>query len=116
MSHFRFIEKDIDVSYILKDIKDDDWAVAGSLRGAAGDTQPYGFLPLTMAMVRHADDDPKKTELQMNTPMFKTYKGIRRWLKSFFWFDNKKIHESYNNSNVDRLTFVFDVPKGKNNP
>ena len=42
MSHFRFIEKNIDVSDILADIKDEDWAVAGSLQGAAGDTKPYG--------------------------------------------------------------------------
>jgi len=175
MSNFRFIEYNVDVRDILADIKDEDWGVAGSLKGAAGDTAPYGFLPLTMALVKNADDDPKKTEMQTNTPMFKTYKGIRRWLKywklhrhsraaffklrpgeslgrhidegdyyltrdryhlslqgtylytvgdevhqinpgTFFWFDNKKVHESYNNSNVDRLTFVFDVPKGKNNP
>ena len=83
MSNFRFIEYDIDVSNILADIKDKDWGVAGTLKGASGDTKPYGFLPLTMAMVKHAGDDPKKTELQINTPMFKTYKGIRRWLKSW---------------------------------
>ena len=34
MSHFRFIERDIDVSSILADIKNEDWAVAGSLNGA----------------------------------------------------------------------------------
>jgi len=70
MSHFRFIEKNIDVSSILADIKSEDWAVAGSLQGAAGDTKPYGFLPLTMAAVKNADDDPKKTEMQQNTPMY----------------------------------------------
>ena len=175
MSHFRFIEKNIDVSNILADIKKEDWAVAGSLSGAAGDTKPYGFLPLTMAAVKNPDDDPKKTELQQNTPMYYRYPGIRKWLKTyklhrhsraaffrlrpgetlgrhidegnyyltrdryhlslqgtylytvedeshqiepgtFFWFDNKRPHESYNNGDVDRLTFVWDVPKGRRNP
>jgi quercetin dioxygenase-like cupin family protein len=35
---------------------------------------------------------------------------------TFFWFDNKRVHESYNNGDVDRLTFVWDVPKSRKNP
>jgi hypothetical protein len=35
---------------------------------------------------------------------------------TFFWFDNKKYHMSHNNGDIDRLTFVFDVPKGRKNP
>ncbi len=35
---------------------------------------------------------------------------------TFFWFDNKKYHQAKNVSNVDRITFVFDVPKSPNNP
>ena len=35
---------------------------------------------------------------------------------TFFWFDNKRVHMSYNNGDVDRLTFVWDVPKGRRNP
>ena len=46
MSHFRFIERNIDVSAILADIKHEDWAVAGSLKGAAGDTKPYGLMKI----------------------------------------------------------------------
>ena len=175
MSNFRFIEKNIDVSKILADIKPEDWGVAGTLTGASGELNPYGFLPLTMAVIRNADDDPKKTELQQNTPMYYRYPAIRKWLKTyklhhhsraaffrlapgdtlgrhidegeyyltrdryhlalqgtyeytvedemhviepgtFFWFDNKKYHMSHNNGKIDRLTFVFDVPKGRRNP
>lgn len=29
---------------------------------------------------------------------------------TLFWFDNKKLHNAKNVSNIDRLTFVFDVP------
>ena len=175
MSNFRFIEKNIDVSKIVNEIRSDDWDVVSKLDGAAGDLNPYGFLPLTMAVIRNADDDPKKTELQQNTPMYYRYPGIRKWLKSyklhrhsraaffrlkpgetlglhvdegdyyltrdryhlslqgtylytvedeshqidpgtFFWFDNKRQHMSYNNGDVDRLTFVWDVPKSRKNP
>jgi quercetin dioxygenase-like cupin family protein len=35
---------------------------------------------------------------------------------TFFWFDNKKMHSAKNISNVERITFVFDVPKSPNNP
>ena len=35
---------------------------------------------------------------------------------TFFWFDNKRYHAAKNVSDVDRLTFVFDVPKSKKNP
>ena len=41
MSHFRFIEKNIDVSNIIADIRASDWDVAGNLKGAAGDLKPY---------------------------------------------------------------------------
>ena len=35
---------------------------------------------------------------------------------TFFWFDNKKPHSAKNISNVERITFVFDVPKSSTNP
>ena len=179
MSHFRFIEKNIDVSNIIADIRASDWNVAGNLKGAAGDLNPYGFLPLTMAVVNNTGrggfGDAHNTEMQRNTPMFDEYHGIRKWLKSynlhqhsraaffrlkpgdevgwhvdkgtyyitrdryhlslqgvyeytvgdemhliepgtFFWFDNKVSHTAYNCGDIDRLTFVFDVPKSRKNP
>ena len=175
MSNFRFIEKNIDVSKIVNEIRSDDWDVVSKLDGATGDLNPYGFLPLTWAIVMNSKDDPKNSEFQENTPMFYTYPEIRRWLKTyklhrhsraaffrlkpggsvgrhvdegtyyltrdryhlsllgtyeytvgeemhiiepgtFFWFNNKEYHSAYNNGNIDRVTFVFDVPKGKGNP
>jgi len=35
---------------------------------------------------------------------------------TFFWFDNKKYHRALSIGNVDRISFVFDVPKSKDNP
>jgi quercetin dioxygenase-like cupin family protein len=35
---------------------------------------------------------------------------------TFFWFNNKKMHSAKNVSNVERITFVFDVPKSPSNP
>jgi quercetin dioxygenase-like cupin family protein len=177
MSHFRFIEKNINVDPILQQVLNnpDDWNAVSKIKNTAGVLNPYGFLPLTMAMVKKAGDDPKNTQLQQNTPMYHKYTEIRKWLKSykchrhsraaffrlkpgdsvgrhidegkyyltrdryhlalqgtyeytvenemhviepgtFFWFDNKKYHTATNNGTIDRLTFVFDVPKSKTNP
>ena len=35
---------------------------------------------------------------------------------TFFWFDNKKYHRALSIGNVERISFVFDVPKSKDNP
>lgn len=35
---------------------------------------------------------------------------------TFFWFDNKKYHSAKSIGNVERITFVFDVPHSPNNP
>ena len=35
---------------------------------------------------------------------------------TFFWFDNKKPHSARNISDVERLTFVFDVPHALDHP
>ena len=181
MSNFRFIERNVDVKNIVQQVLDNpnDWDVAGSIKGAAGDLQPYGFLPLTMAVVnntmRGGFGNPKHTQLQQKTLLWEKYTKIRKFLKSykcqnhsraaffrlrpgdtvgwhiddgkyylsrdryhlslqgtynywvvdemqiiepgtFFWFNNKEYHGAKNVSDVDRLTFVFDVPKSKNNP
>jgi hypothetical protein len=184
MSHFRFIEENLDIQNILQEVLDNpqDWDVAGSIKGASGDLKPYGFLPLTMAVIRAVGDDPKNTELQQNTPLRAKYKQIRKFLKrhkcqqhsraaffklapgdqvgwhiddgtyyltrdryhlslqgtyqywvgdepnvetaelhtiepgTFFWFDNKKYHRALNVGDVDRISFVFDVPKKTSNP
>lgn len=171
MSNFKFIELNVDISKILKQVLDNpnDWQAVSSYKNIAGDLNPYGFLPLTMAVVKNKGDSPKDTQLQMNTPLYKKYSEIRKWLRrksipntsraaffrlkpgggvgnhiddgeyyltrdrfhlslqgeyaydvegetylikpgTFFWFNNKKYHQAKNVSNVDRITFVFDVP------
>ena len=35
---------------------------------------------------------------------------------TFFWFNNKIKHMAKNVADIDRITFVFDVPKSKKNP
>lgn len=178
MSNFRFIEMNVDVSKILNQLhsRPDDWNYVRDLQGAGvdGDVDPYGFLPLTMALV-DPGEDPKNAEKTENTPLYKAHSETRKWLRgqgimqtsraaffklepgdsvgrhidegtyyrtrdryhlslegeyeytvgdemhiikpgTFFWFDNDKHHEAYNCGNVDRLTFVFDVPKSDKNP
>jgi mannose-6-phosphate isomerase-like protein (cupin superfamily) len=84
MSNFRFIDRNVDVSKILKQLQNNpqDWKAVSQYKNIGGDKDPYGFLPLTMAVVRNPDDDPKATELQMNTPMFTKYFEMIRWLRA----------------------------------
>lgn len=84
MSNFRFIEHNVDVSKILKQLENnpDDWRAVSGYESTGGDKDPYGFLPLTMAVVRNPEDDPKTTEFQTNTPMFTKYFEMIRWLRS----------------------------------
>ena len=63
MNNFRFIETGIDVSKILGQIEDEDWQAVSTYSKIGGQKNPYGFLPLVMAMVRNADDNPKNSEL-----------------------------------------------------
>ena len=84
MSNFRFIERNVDVSKIIKQVNDNplDWQAVSAYKNIAGDLKPYGFLPLVMAVVRDANDSPKDTELQQNTPLYKKYNEIRKWLRN----------------------------------
>lgn len=83
MSNFRFIDRNVDTSKILKQLHDNpnDWSAVSTYDNIGGDLNPYGFLPLTMAVVRNPTDDPKTTELQANTPMFTKYFEAIRWLR-----------------------------------
>ena len=84
MSHFRFIDMNVDVSKILKQLLDnpDDWKAVTKIKNISGDLDPYGFLPLTMALIKPGGDS-HHTEGQQNTPMYYKYTEIRRWLKSY---------------------------------
>ena len=186
MSNFRFISKDIKVDKILQQVlaNPDDWNEASKIPNIAGDKKPYGFLPLTMAVVETNQENLSKEELEglcvdseglQKTPMYHKYTEIRKFLKkynchthsraaffrlkpgqsvfrhtdhgdyyltrdryhlslqgtytytvedemhtiepgTFFWFNNKKYHEAENISDVDRITFVFDILHNKRNP
>lgn len=176
-SNFRFIDTNVDVSKILKQVLEnpDDWQAVHNYQNIAGDKSPYGFLPLTMAVVDNPTDNPKNSERQANTPLFTKYNEAIKWLRSigikqtsrmaffrlkvgggvgrhidegtyyltrdryhlslqgryqyevdgevhiiepgtFFWFDNKKFHESKNIDTVERITLVFDVPHSHHHP
>lgn len=177
MSNFRFLGRNEPYQPVLQQVLDnpDDWNEVSTYDNIAGNLKPYGFLPLVMAVVQSAGDNPKDTELQQFTPLYHKYTEIRNWLISknitkisraaffrleiggsmgshtddgkyyltrdryhfalqgeylyevdgeehiitpgtFFWFDNKKVHSAQNIADVDRITFVFDVPKSPNNP
>lgn len=178
MSNFRFIDCDVDVSKILKQLNDnqEDWNYISNLqgKGISGDLNPYGFLPLVMALV-DPGEDPKNAERLEKTELYKKHSEIRKWLRrqgimqtsraaffrlrpggkvgrhidegtyyltrdryhlslqgtydyecggewhtikpgTFFWFDNKQHHQAINVGDVNRITFVFDVPKSEKNP
>ena len=177
MSNFRFLGHNEPYQPVLQQVLDnpDDWRIVSTYDNIAGNLNPYGFLPLVMAVVPNKRVHPKNSEEQENTSLFDKYTEIHKWLRSwgiqktsraaffrlqvggtmgshiddglyyltrdryhfalqgeylyevdgeehiitpgtFFWFDNKKTHSAKNISNVDRLTFVFDVPKSPNNP
>ena len=83
MSNFKFIEQDVNIAKILKQVLDNpaDWQAVSSYKNIEGDLKPYGFLPLVMAMVKHSGDDPKNTEMQARTPLYDKYTEIRKWLR-----------------------------------
>lgn len=84
MSNFRFIAKEIEISKILQQVLDnpDDWKAVSTYKNIAGDLEPYGFLPLVMAWVKQEGISPKDTEHQTQTPMYKKYTEIRKWLRN----------------------------------
>ena len=177
-SNFRFISYNEDVDEMLQQIlnNEEDWGYVARLNNIGGDLDPYGFMPMTMAVLKHKDEDPKNAEGLERTALYAKYKNIKLWLKkwgirktaraaffrlqtmssvgrhvdegtyyldkdryhlclqgeydyecggewhtikpgTFFWFDNKKPHQAHNYSEtIERISFVFDVPKSDKNP
>ena len=145
-TNFRFIAKNLDVSKILKQVLNnpDDWKAVSKFENTLGDKDPYGFLPLQMAVVRDASENVKDSELLRRTVLYDKYTEIHKFWRSYgikkparcaffklpvggavgshiddgtyFWFSNKLTHSALNVGDVDRITFVFDVPHNKNNP
>lgn len=85
MSNFIFIHNHIDVSKILQQVLDNpnDWNAIKDYPNVAGKTNPYGFMPLVMAVVANAEDNPKNSERQKNTPLHDKYTEIHKFLRSY---------------------------------
>lgn len=177
MSNFRFISYDEKIEPIINQLlnNEDDWGFVSRMNGIGGDLDPYGFLPMVMALLKTKYENPKDAEGLERTALYIKYNHIKQWLKSkgikktaraaffklpvgdyvgrhvdegkyylnkdryhlnlqgtydyecgdewhtiqprtFFWFDNKKPHQAVNVGDIERISFVFDVPKSKNNP
>ena len=84
MSNFRFISHSEKYKPVLQQVLDNplDWNEVSKYRNIAGDLNPYGFLPLVMAVVAAPGDNPKDTELQEFTQLYYKYTEIRNWLLS----------------------------------
>jgi hypothetical protein len=169
-SHFKFLQTNIDVSSILKELQQNEalWDMVSKLRNVSGDTSPSGFLPLVMGVqeegktirdsmalrktdawgkfpalheflyrtgfteiarcaffklepdgrvLSHIDNgqyyhSKDRFHLSLQGRYAYDVENERHIIDSgtLFWFDNKRIHRAHNISNVDRITFVFDVP------
>lgn len=81
-SNFRFIDRNVDISKILKQVNDNpqDWQAVSNYENIGGNLHPPGFLPLVMAVVSSPDEDPKDSEILQVTPMMSKYDEIVRWL------------------------------------
>ena len=53
MSNFRFLGRNEPYQPVLQQVLDnpDDWRAVSTYNNIAGDMNPYGFLPLVMAVV-----------------------------------------------------------------
>jgi len=176
MSNFRFIHTGLDVSKIRDQVlaNPQDWQAVSTMKNIGGNLNPYGFLPMVMAVVKQGVS-PKDSEMLADTPLKPKYTELYAWLNgqgitqtaraaffklpvggsvgkhiddgtyyltkdrfhlslqgrylynvdgeehiiepgTFFWFDNKKPHSAKNIGDIDRLTFVFDVPYSLDHP
>lgn len=84
-SNFRFIAKNLDTSKILQQVLDnpDDWNAINDYPNIGGNTNPYGFMPLVMAVVAAPYKTAKDSEYQRNTPLYEKYTEIRKFLNSY---------------------------------
>lgn len=83
MSNFIFIERNIDVSDMLKQVLDNpqDWSEVSQYENIGGDKNPPGFLPLVMAVVEPGGD-PKNAEALQQTSLFSKYDEVLRYVAS----------------------------------
>lgn len=81
MSNFRFIHTGLDVSKILNQVlaNPNDWQAVSTFKNIGGDMNPYGFLPMVMAVVKQGVS-PKDSELLLDTPLKPKYTELHNWL------------------------------------
>lgn len=84
MSNFIFIKRNIDVSAVLAQLKEyeSDWKAVSTFENTGGSQDPYGFLPLCMAVTTEEFPNPKNTEYIQKTPMFDRHTEIKKLLGS----------------------------------
>lgn len=84
MSNFIIIGENLDVSKILQQVLDnpEDWDAIKDYPNLGGTTNPYGFLPLVMAVVPHGST-AKNSEMQRKTPMWNKYTELTKFLKLY---------------------------------
>lgn len=80
MSNFIFIKRNIDVSAVLAQLKEyeSDWKEVSTYESTGGTKDPYGFLPLVMALTNAEFPMPKNTDLLQPTPMFERHTEIKK--------------------------------------
>ena len=59
MSNFRFISYDEKIEPIINQLlnNEDDWGFVSRMNGIGGDLDPYGFLPMVMALLKTKYED-----------------------------------------------------------
>ena len=84
MSNFRFISYNENIEPIINQLNDnkDDWAFVSRMNDIGGDLDPYGFMPLVMALLKTKYEDPKDAEGLERTALYIKYNHIKQWLKS----------------------------------
>jgi quercetin dioxygenase-like cupin family protein len=58
-----------------------DWQAVSTYKNIGGQTNPYGFLPMVMAVVK-SGVSPKDSEMLADTPLKSKYTELYSWLKS----------------------------------
>jgi quercetin dioxygenase-like cupin family protein len=84
MSNYCFIDRNVDISNITKqlELNHNDWYAVSRFDNISGDKEPKGFLPLVMASVPPGAN-PKNVESLQETPLYSKYTEIHKWLLSW---------------------------------
>jgi hypothetical protein len=92
MSHYRFIDRNVNVAPILQQLQDnaEDWFAVSKFDNIGGIRNPRGFLPLMMALVPPGQN-PKNVEAINKTPLFEKYTEVQKWLRKWGIIDTARM-------------------------